>query len=123
MFLWTPGADPMTVLLQLTDKMDRNDSSKLLSISLGQGQGPRAEEAIAIGRDKGLWICLQNCGLGESWLPRREKFARRLLQKYSCVFWNLAHHDAVPDIFSIIVAKWCKEDTRTPSWHVAEFAR
>ena len=81
MFILTPGADPMTVLLRLADEMEMNDSSKLLSISLGQGQGPRAEEAIARGRDKGLWVCLQNCDLGESWLPTLEKICEEITSK------------------------------------------
>lgn len=39
------------------------------TISLGQGQGPRAEECIAEARIKGYWVLLQNCHLYPSWMP------------------------------------------------------
>eukprot|EP00945_MAST-04E_sp_MAST-4E-sp1_P004103 g4103.t1 len=81
MFVLTSGADPMTVLNRLADEMEMNDSSKFLCISLGQGQGPRAEKAIQLGRDKGLWVCLQNCDLGESWLPTLEKLCEEITTK------------------------------------------
>jgi dynein heavy chain len=80
-FVLTSGADPMTVLNRLAVEMDMNDDSKFLSLSLGQGQGPRAERAIAQGRDKGLWVCLQNCDLGESFLPTLEKLCEEITTK------------------------------------------
>ena len=30
-------------------------------VSLGQGQGPKAERAIKDGAEQGLWVILQNC--------------------------------------------------------------
>jgi dynein heavy chain len=50
-FVLTPGAAPMTELLKLADEMGYGN--KLLAISLGQGQGPIAENAIQDGADKG----------------------------------------------------------------------
>lgn len=41
-------------------------SKKLDKVSLGQGQGKKAEELIASGRDKGQWVLLQNCHLATS---------------------------------------------------------
>jgi dynein heavy chain len=41
----------MTMLIKLADEM--GFGSKLLAISLGQGQGPIAENAIQDGGDKG----------------------------------------------------------------------
>lgn len=78
LFVLTSGADPMTVLLRLADEMGMNNSQKLFSISLGQGQGPRAENAISIAKDKGTWVVLQNCDLSESWLPTLEKLCEEI---------------------------------------------
>ena len=51
-FVLTPGAAPMTELIKLADEM--GFGNKLLAISLGQGQGPIAENAILDGGDKGI---------------------------------------------------------------------
>ena len=37
-------------------------------ISLGQGQGPKAEKLIKDGKDKGRWVLLMNCHLYVSWM-------------------------------------------------------
>jgi dynein heavy chain len=70
-FVLTPGADPMTGLLKLAEE-EQMTKDKLQAISLGQGQGPLAEKAIEIARDKGWWVCLQNCHLCEAWMPDLE---------------------------------------------------
>ena len=75
-FVLTTGADPMTVLLRLADEEGyTTDNGKLFSISLGQGQGPRAERAVQLAKDKGTWVVLQNCDLCESWLPTLERLS------------------------------------------------
>jgi dynein heavy chain len=70
-FVLTPGADPMTELFKLAEEYDMG--SKLQVISLGQGQGPIAEAALANAAEKGSWVCLQNCHLCVSWMPTLEK--------------------------------------------------
>ena len=76
LFVLTTGADPMTVLLRLADQEGyTTDNGKLMAISLGQGQGPRAERAVQLAKDKGTWIVLQNCDLSESFMPTLERLA------------------------------------------------
>lgn len=67
----SPGADPIQYLLGLAKNKDMTD--RLNIMSLGQGQGPIAEERIIAGRRNGDWVCLQNCHLSVSWLPKLER--------------------------------------------------
>jgi len=47
-------------------------------ISLGRGQGPKAEELIAKAQIlKGRWVFLQNCHLAASWMPRLQALVEK----------------------------------------------
>ena len=70
-FVLSAGADPMVDLLKLADEM--KFSKKFEKVSLGQGQGPKAERLLAEGMEQGLWVCLQNCHLAVSWMPMMER--------------------------------------------------
>ena len=65
------GADPTMYLNNLAKEVGVFERMKM--ISLGQGQGPIAENLIAVGREGGDWVCLQNCHLASSWMPELEK--------------------------------------------------
>ncbi|CAD7935566.1 unnamed protein product [Amoebophrya sp. A120] len=70
-FVLSAGADPTGYLLKLAE--DREYSERLHFISLGQGQGPKAEKLIDMSREAGDWACLQNCHLASSWMPNLER--------------------------------------------------
>merc|ERR1711871_1538983 len=70
-FVLSPGADPNDALLDLGARLGKEDGLKI--ISLGQGQGPIAERLMSQARMTGDWVCLQNCHLAVSWLPRMEQ--------------------------------------------------
>ena len=68
-FLLSPGSDPVTDFLRFAKDLDK----KTKSISLGQGQGPKAQELVKEAELKGSWILLQNCHLAASWMSDLEK--------------------------------------------------
>ena len=47
-------------------------------VSLGQGQGPKAEALIKLAMDRGMWVCLQNCHLAQSFMPRLENIVENI---------------------------------------------
>ncbi len=70
-FVLSTGADPTMYLYNLANEMGVRE--RLRMISLGQGQGPIAENLIFAARESGDWVCLQNCHLASSWMPELEK--------------------------------------------------
>merc|ERR1711988_465121 len=55
-----------------------NMASKLESISLGQGQGPKSKRMIESARQSGGWVLLANCHLSVSWLPELEVICEQM---------------------------------------------
>merc|ERR1719498_2071028 len=52
--------------------------SRFESISLGQGQGPKATKLIENAQNMGGWVLLSNCHLMESWMPDLELIVEQL---------------------------------------------
>ncbi|KAL3161683.1 hypothetical protein ABBQ38_008782 [Trebouxia sp. C0009 RCD-2024] len=75
-FVLSPGSDPMSGLLKYADSL----KVKVESISLGQGQGPKAEKLIQAAAGQGGWVVLQNCHLAVSWMPSLERLCAGLTQ-------------------------------------------
>jgi dynein heavy chain len=75
-FVLTTGADPTGMLLRFCQEMGMESS--LGVISLGQGQGPKAQKLIDESTKKGHWVLLQNCHLAKSWMPALEKICEHL---------------------------------------------
>ncbi len=70
-FILVSGADPVKGLISYAEQCGMGE--KLDYISLGQGQGPKAEALIKGGKEGGRWVLLMNCHLFVSWMPQLER--------------------------------------------------
>jgi dynein heavy chain len=75
-FVLSPGTDPAADLYRFADEM--KFSKKMASISLGQGQGPRAEAMFHAACERGTWVFFQNCHLAPSWMPSLERLIENI---------------------------------------------
>ena len=75
-FVLSSGADPMADLLQLAEEMKMQ--RKFDKVSLGQGQGPKAEKLLQKAMASGMWVCLQNCHLAPSWMESLEQIVENM---------------------------------------------
>ncbi|RYH30478.1 hypothetical protein EON65_05000, partial [archaeon] len=73
-FILSPGSDPMGAVFRAADML----KTTVDPISLGQGQGPKAEKLIQRAKEKGTWVVLQNCHLAPSWMTTLEKICEDL---------------------------------------------
>lgn len=76
-FILSAGADPIADLFSFGESIGFT-RDKCFSLSLGQGQGQIAENAIREAIDKGSWVILQNCHLAASWMPSLERLVEEI---------------------------------------------
>ncbi|CAD7932621.1 unnamed protein product [Amoebophrya sp. A25] len=75
-FVLVTGSDPVGEMLAFAEECGK--ANMLSSISLGQGQGPKAARMIEEAKGKGGWVLLQNCHLAISWMPELERICEQL---------------------------------------------
>ena len=75
-FVLSAGSDPVADMLAFAEASGMG--AKLESISLGQGQGPKAAKMIEKARESGGWVLLCNCHLSISWLPELERICEQM---------------------------------------------
>uniref|UniRef100_H2YVQ6 AAA+ ATPase domain-containing protein n=1 Tax=Ciona savignyi TaxID=51511 RepID=H2YVQ6_CIOSA len=77
-FVLSPGTDPSAQLLKYA-KETRGSTLHVDMVSLGRGQGPKAEDLIHKAQIlKGRWVFLQNCHLAASFMPRLQAIVEDL---------------------------------------------
>ncbi|KAJ3111652.1 Dynein heavy chain 6, axonemal [Phlyctochytrium bullatum] len=77
-FILSSGSDPIASLMKFASGKDVNMQERLHMISLGQGQGPIAEELVRRSCVSGDWVFLQNCHLAASWMGRLESIMKEI---------------------------------------------
>nr|KAJ3422838.1 Dynein heavy chain 6, axonemal [Polyrhizophydium stewartii] len=84
-FILSTGSDPVASLMKFAGSSKINMQDKLHMISLGQGQGPIAEELVKRATTNGEWVFLQNCHLAASWMARLEAMVKEFGQPESAI--------------------------------------
>ncbi|KAJ3032226.1 Dynein heavy chain 6, axonemal [Rhizophlyctis rosea] len=79
-FILSTGSDPVSALMKFAASKEVNMQDRLHMISLGQGQGPIAEELVRKAVQSGDWVFLQNCHLAASWMNRLENIVKEFSQ-------------------------------------------
>ncbi|KAJ3125643.1 Dynein heavy chain 6, axonemal, partial [Physocladia obscura] len=75
-FILSSGSDPISGLLKMASSKEFRMQDRLHMISLGQGQGPIAEDMIRRATHNGDWLFLQNCHLAASWMSKLENIIK-----------------------------------------------
>jgi dynein heavy chain len=73
-FVLSPGADPFTALNKFAGEKEK----EINGISLGQGQGPKAEKLMDVATQNGTWVLLQNCHLATTWMPKLDRILEEM---------------------------------------------
>ncbi|XP_074520194.1 dynein axonemal heavy chain 6 [Halichoeres trimaculatus] len=85
-FILSTGSDPMGAFQRFAK--ERGYLERVDSISLGQGQGPIAENMIHAALKSGNWVFLQNCHLAVSWLLAMEELIKTFTEPDTTIHEN-----------------------------------
>jgi len=75
-FVLSAGSDPVSDFKRFAE--EKNMAKKCDSISLGRGQGKKAENCINENASRGGWALLMNCHLATSFMPKLESIVENL---------------------------------------------
>lgn len=75
-FVLSAGSDPVADFERFAG--DMNMTKKVEKISLGRGQGPKAQTMINDNLTRGGWVLLMNCHLAVSWMPALEAICEQI---------------------------------------------
>lgn len=75
-FVLSPGSDPVADFKRFAE--EQGFGKRYDQISLGQGQGPKAQKMIENFSKSGGWVLLMNCHLAISWMPELEGIVEKL---------------------------------------------
>ena len=75
-FVLSVGSDPVADFERFAAEM--NMTKKVSNISLGRGQGPKAQQMINENLNRGGWVLLMNCHLAVSWMPVLEQICENI---------------------------------------------
>ncbi|KAL2653371.1 hypothetical protein R1flu_021499 [Riccia fluitans] len=98
-FVLSAGSDPMATLLKFAEGM----KATVNTVSLGQGQGPKAAEMIERATRSGDWVVLQNCHLAASWMPHLERIAENINPQHTNYAFRLWLTSYPSDHFPVAV--------------------
>eukprot|EP00392_Amoebophrya_sp_AT5.2_P008787 g8815.t1 len=103
LFILTPGVDPTPLLAALAAARNLQWST----ISLGQGQAPKATKLILDAAKTGAWALLANCHLSSSWLPELEKLFEKVAEDKPHPDFRLWLSSSPTRVFPIALLQAC----------------
>lgn len=93
-FVLSTGTDPAASLYKFAEKMKM--IKRLFSISLGQGQGPRAEQMIEEGSEMGSWVFFQVTWSKKNLLNRGQSSSAILAFSFKWTLYKYTKDEVAP---------------------------